>query len=231
MKNKILHILKVMLIIILMLIVIFIFLTIFTYCGQKKLTLEEKTYDKAFLPVFVIPSIDYKKNNDIIGISLSFHKDDENEKIIEYTVLFKDEDHPNSFINFIYDIYRSFKYKRLIDTESFFIYFVKSYDGYWKAVSVDFPDDYGLEQVYLEKKVKHFSLKIEGAYFEKKDNRIVIYINTWNHMFSNKDTNINLEKITLDYYKTYSGNRVEVEKQFNKNYEIDKEKKEIKDKK
>jgi hypothetical protein len=222
MDKKVNFTLKIILIILLFIIILFIFLTGFTYCGKNKLTLEEKSYDKAFLPVFIVPTIDYKKNNDIIGVSLSFIKDDENEKIIEYTILFKDEDHPSSFVNFIYDIYRSFKYKRLIDTESFFIYFVKSFDGYWKAVSVDFPDDYGSDQIYLQKNVKHFSLKIEGANFEKKDNRIVIYINTWNHMFSNKDTNINLEKITLDNYKTFWGSRVEVEKQFNKNYSIDK---------
>lgn len=189
---------------------------IFTFCSNNNITLEIKPFEKEFLPVFIVPEIDYKKNNDIIGVSLFFIKNEENEKLIEYTVLFKDEDHPASFINFIYDIYRSFKYKRIIDTESFLIDFIKTADGYWKVNFVNFPDDYSSNQVYFEKNAKHFSLKLEGNIFEKKDNRIIIYINTWNHMFSSIDTNLNLEKKVIESYTTYSGNRKEVEKQFNK---------------
>lgn len=199
-------------------IIVFIFFTIFNSCTNEKIKFEKKSFDLNYLPIFISPQQDYTKKNDIIGVSISFIKDEENEKIIEYTILFKDEDHPNCFINFIYDLYRSFKYKRIIDTESFFIDYIKTPDGYWKVNYVDFPDDYGADQVYLEKNVKHFSLKIDGNSFEKKDNRVVIYINTWNHMFSNKDTNINLEKVIIDNYETYSGNRFDVEKQFNKNY-------------
>lgn len=200
-------------------IILFIFLSIlslFYSCKTFKINLEEKNFDKIFLPVFIVPNIDITKKNEIIGLSLFFHKDLEDEKIIEYTVLFKDEDHPNNFINFIYDIYRSFKYKRIIDTESFFIRYIKSPDNLWIIDYVDFPDDFGANQVYFEKNVKHFASKIEGNLFEKKDNRVVIYCNTWNHMFSNKDTNLNLEKSIVADYKTYLGNRKTVEKIFNK---------------
>ncbi len=193
--------------------IIFLF---FVSCNKMDLKIQNYSLKNNFLPIFVEPQIDYKHKNDILGVSIFFKEDGENSKLIEYTILFKDEDYPNFFINFIYDIFRLFKYKRIIDTETFFIYYVKTPDNIWKPEYINFPDDYSSKQTFFEKKVKHFSIKIEGNVFEKKNHRIVIYINTWNHMFSNKDNNPNLRKLIIENYKIFYGNRDDMEKIFRK---------------
>lgn len=198
------------------LIIIMVFFALFSYsCVKNNVSLKEFSIEKTFLPVFVLSEIDYKNKNQIIGLSLFIKNESTDEKLIEYTILFNDEDYPNFFINFIYDIFRSFKYKRIIDTESFFINYIKVSDDIWKVDFVDFPDDYSSDQTFFEKKVKHYPAKIEGSAFEKINDRTVIYVNTWNHMFSNVDNNKSLAKKIIESYKIYFGSRSDVEKQFN----------------
>ncbi len=188
----------------------------FFSCTNEKISLTEQPIDKELLPIFIVPEVDYNNKNEIIAISVFFHKNLEKDKLIEFTVLFKDEDHPKALVNFFYDIYRYFKYKRIIDTETFFIHYIMTDDAKWYIEYVDFPDDFSGNQSFYEKNVKHFSSKIEGINFERSDDRVIIYINTWNHMFSNKDTNPKLEKKKVDSYKTYFGDRKTVESQFSK---------------
>ncbi len=94
----------------------------------------------------------------------------------QVTVVFKDEDHPNPFIDFIYDVYRYFKWGRIQDIESFYI----------KDDYIFFPDDYASVTSFFETENLHTRAEIPLEKFKEFSKRKIIYINTWNHMFSEK---------------------------------------------
>ena len=71
-------------------------------------------------PVFSLPVSDIENGNDIESV----YYDIEYDKLrlyVEITVVFKDEDHPNGLIDWIYDMIRKRKYKRIEDVETFFL--------------------------------------------------------------------------------------------------------------
>jgi hypothetical protein len=134
------------------------------------------------IPVFLIGTT-------ILGISvvLMFPKIDlENAPIdffyfdhgnaFEITVVFKDEDHPNKFLDPLYDLYRLMKWGRIKDIETFYIYRDK----------VVFPDDYASVTSFYQTKNLRTHAEIPLDEFQKFDGKIAVYVNTWNHMFSNK---------------------------------------------
>jgi len=182
-----------------------------TACSTKSPALEEFTAEPALLPVFVIPAVDIQHQNELLSVSIEPTQIDNNTLSIEYTLIFKDEDHPKSVVNWVYDIYRSFKYKRIADTETFFIQFQKNLSGIWQPVLVNFSNVFSGQQTFFETNVKHYSDKVPASSFTFVDNRIVIYVNTWNHMFAHYDTNPTLPKVTIDHYLLYRGTRQQVE--------------------
>ncbi|MBB6063069.1 putative membrane protein YhhN [Thermosipho japonicus] len=95
---------------------------------------------------------------------------------LEVTVVFWDEDHPSLFIDFIYDIYRFFKWGRFYDIETFFILDDR----------VIFEDDYCNSQSYFQTENLHNYKELSTDVFENDGEKLVIYVSTWNHMFSNK---------------------------------------------
>jgi hypothetical protein len=94
----------------------------------------------------------------------------------EVTVVFKDEDHPNGFLDPLYDLYRLAKWGRIKDIETFYIYEDK----------VIFPDDYASVTSFYQTEDLHTHAEIPLDEFQRVDGKIVVYVNTWNHMFSNK---------------------------------------------
>jgi len=94
----------------------------------------------------------------------------------QVTVVFKDEDHPNPIKNFTHDIDRYFKWGRIQDIESFYI----------KDDYIFFPDDYASVISFFETENLHTRAEIPLERFTEFAGSKVIYINTWNHMFSEK---------------------------------------------
>ncbi|MCD6104611.1 MAG: lysoplasmalogenase [Thermosipho sp. (in: Bacteria)] len=140
-----------------------------------------------------IPEFD--KENAVLDIYTFEH-----ESKIEITVVFWDEDYPNPFINFIYDIYRLFKWGRLYDIETFFV----------TDSSAIFEDDYANSSSYFQTENLHNYKEIPFDDFQKDGDNIVIYVSTWNHMFSNKPLP-NTEYISY-LSNNSTGTRNEVEK-------------------
>ncbi len=180
-------------------------------CNKASYSAQETQVQEAFLPVFSIPKIDRTKGNDLIGLSVHIAEETSESRLIEYTILFKDEDHPTKLFDFFYDIFRGFKYRRIVDVETFFILFQKNQDGSWKPMKIDYPTVFGKDQRFFEKNVKHFKASLEGNSFNYQQNRIIMYVNTWNHMFSNIDTNPDLEKELVSSYTVYQGTRADID--------------------
>ncbi len=126
-------------------------------------------YFFAFAVEIRMPAFD--KNNSVHSIYSYDHGDRK-----EITVVFWDEDHPNPFTDFVYDIYRFFRWGRFYDIETFFV--LKD--------RVLFEDDFCDSQSYYQLKNLHNKAEISIDEFEKVDDAVVVYVSTWNHMFSNK---------------------------------------------
>ena len=93
----------------------------------------------------------------------------------EVTIVFLDEDHPNPLIDPIYDIFRLFRWGRMKDVESFYV----------KDGSVLFPDDYASVSSFFQTHDLHERREVPLKDFEFLNGEMLVYVNTWNHMFSN----------------------------------------------
>ena len=127
---------------------------------------------------------DFEGHNEIIRI---FHQttgisDDTETYRVEYNIVLRDEDAPIG--DNIYDPYRKDKYGRIADIETLVVYGDKE-TGSLKRI--EFPDTYSGSQQFFTAVPQHQSKEI---YKPKRD----IYINTWNHLFAEYDTNPDLEK-------------------------------------
>ncbi len=119
--------------------------------------------------VLMFPSVDIE--NPPIAVFEDFDGES-----TEVTVVFSDEDHPNPLIDIVYDIYRLFRYGRVVDIETFVI----------KKDTVLFPDDFASVSSFHQTENLHTRAEIPIDEFELFDGELVVYVNTWNHMFSNK---------------------------------------------
>ncbi len=167
---------------------------------------------EAIKPVFSIPEEDIAAGNGIEAIWVNKTRE-EGFFVFEITVVFSDEDHPSGLTDKFYDFYRSFKYHRIHDVETFRMYF----DINNIVLSeIDFTDVYSGGQTFKQKKVQHFSESVPATAFEYTNTGAhpVININTWNHMFSEKRNNPELKERLIADYLLLSGTRAEVEKLF-----------------
>jgi len=151
------------------------------------------------LPIFMIPEKDM--GNDIIDVFVEKY-----ENRVEITVVFKDEDHPNPFTNFFYDIYRFFKYGRVKDIETFFLVVDEE-----KIKEVRFPGVYAGSLDYDDTENLHGTITLPAKAFEFKNGRIVIFVNSWNHMFSNKPLK-NVKYVEISDYRISKGTREDAER-------------------
>ncbi len=160
------------------------------------------------LPVFMIPEVDIKNGNDIVSVFI--YREDS--KTLSVTVVFQDEDHPSWITDRLYDIYRRFKYKRKMDVETFKLLFADKSDMISALpVSISFPGTYSESQVFFTRNVKHYSKTVTLDRFTMIGERPVIYVNTWNHLFSEKNNNLDLKLVTRKDYPVYWGSRQDVE--------------------
>ena len=123
-------------------------------------------------------------------------------KFVEVTIVFKDEDHPDPLIDPLYDTYRFLKWGRVEDIETFYVYEDK----------VVFPDDYASVTSFYQTKDLHTYMEVPIDEFEKRDGSILVYVNTWNHMFSNKPLP-DLEYVPF-HFKPRIGTREDAERMY-----------------
>lgn len=167
---------------------------------------------EAIKPVFSLPEDDIAAGNGIEAVWVNKTKE-EGFFVFEVTVVFSDEDHPAGLTDEFYDFYRRMKYHRVHDVETFRMYFdINSI----VLSEIDFADVYSAEQRFKQKKVQHFSETVPATAFEYTNTGAhpVIYINTWNHMFSEKRNNPELKERLIADYLQLSGTRAEVEQLF-----------------
>ncbi|MCK4665403.1 hypothetical protein KAU33_01555 [Candidatus Dependentiae bacterium] len=185
-------------------------LTIVAFCEIKKESINVEN----FLPIFYLPIVDIQNGNGITSVYYDINEDTSTYSI-EITVVFADEDHPSKIFDFVYDLFRKQKYKRKEDVETFYIYIDKNF----QLEKIDFnyngTGTYSGEQKFFIKRPKHFSKIISGRDFKLEGKRPIIYINTWNHMFSEKPTS-KLEYKRIDKYTLKFGSRKQVENTFRK---------------
>lgn len=101
---------------------------------------------------------------------------------IECNIVFKDEDAPVG--DKIYDQYRKDKYGRIADIETVVAY----YSG-GRLTQLEFPETYSGSQTFFVEVVQHQSKTLDNP-------NQTVYINTWDHLFAEWDTNPALEKYT-----------------------------------
>lgn len=156
------------------------------------------------LPVFSTPIFDQKN-----GIIEVFYKKLDSSKI-SITVVFKDEDHPCFLVDILYDVYRYFKYGRVADIETFNLYLDSS--GHIKTV--EFPGVFSASHKFKDTKDLHGSAQFAANKLSFIDERPVIYVNTWNHMFGIEPSfDKTKEKLLFDY-PVAQGSRLDAERKY-----------------
>ena len=196
--------------------IFFLIILIFTI-PMNQTTDFSKTFEKYepknenWLPIFVLPEKD-QKNNGIETVFFNETSIDES-TILQITVIFKDEDHPNKLIDKLYDkIREKFLYYRKKDAETFFMTFNEQN----KLTEIKFPKTYSEKQKFLSFMPKHFSQTVSVNQFEFENQRPLIYINTWNHLYGYMDNNPETKKSIVKDYTKLQGSRKEIQEYFKK---------------
>jgi hypothetical protein len=158
-------------------------------------------------PVFVLPDCDRQN-----GIEKVYFKQQSGttDEVIEVTVVFKDEDQPFFLFDGVYDLFRCFRYHRKKDIETFYLHAASSDHS---LMAIDFGDAYSGGQKFNKGLVTHFHRVIRKEQLEMQEGRPVVYINTWNHLFSEKDNNPERPKLTYSIYASFKGTRGDAEPQ------------------
>ncbi|MCR4316551.1 MAG: hypothetical protein NUW37_09410 [Planctomycetes bacterium] len=159
------------------------------------------------LPLFVVPQRDIDTGNELVCVFVNV----ESQARVQYSACFRDEDHP--LTDEQYDAVRWHRYKRIADVESFYIEYV---DG--KPAAIDFPGVYAADQTFYVLAARHNTIRLGFSEFETEDSRPIVHVNTWNHMFSDKD-NGKRDHVYEDRYATYVGGREDLEKFYSDVYE------------
>ncbi|MDF1666350.1 MAG: hypothetical protein P1V97_31665 [Planctomycetota bacterium] len=177
------------------------------FSAMKSPTLAE--FASLQKPIFAVPVEDAE--NPIIAVFFGALSQD----IVEVSVVFSDEDHPLSLIDVLYDSYRwNFAWKREADVESFHLCFPKGHRAGTSPSSISFPTTFAGVQRFDETLVTHFSAELPYDEFHKEDQRPVIYVQTWNHLYSNRSGGgVSNWKMISDY-RELRGTRQDVEKLF-----------------
>lgn len=171
-------------------------------------------------PVFRVPVVD--RCNPLLAVFVDVDVPAQP----EFNVVWKDEDFPIPLVDELYDAERWSGYFRLTFSFPFVGFdmgsggfnrradieaFAYQLDEAGDVVAIVFAHTYSAGQTWNVLRVRHRSAVVPIEAFEMVDGRPVIYVNTWNHMFSNENTNPGLELIEHSAARTFSGSRGEVE--------------------
>lgn len=105
----------------------------------------------------------------------------------------------------MYRIYRSFKYGRYKDIETIRLQFSKT----GELSTVHLKNVYSGKQKFAEN--YHFDSVLKSEQLMKENQKYILFINTWNHMLSEKDSNPGLSKKKLDSVELRTGSREELD--------------------
>jgi hypothetical protein len=158
-----------------------------------------------FRPIFCIPACDTKNPLEQVYY---FFKPGNGERVLELSLVFKDEDQPFFLADWAYDLFRRFKYHRKKDIETLYLHF-DAVSGLLK--SIDFGDAYSGDQKFSKAIVKHFRSILLAAQIKQQQGRPLLFINTWNHLLAEYDTNPALSKTTYADYLCVEGSRQDAE--------------------
>lgn len=143
-----------------------------------------------------MPSFD--KKNGIHRIYFYSHDDK-----TEVTVVFWDEDYPNFLLDLVYDVYRFFKWGRFYDIETFFV----------ERDKIVFPDDFCPSVDYFQIDNLHNYAGVPIEKVQKNGEKIVVYVSTWNHMFSTQPLS-SVEYQNYSVKEEIEARRIDVERIF-----------------
>ncbi|WP_078130533.1 surface adhesion protein Lsa23 [Leptospira alexanderi] len=158
------------------------------------------------LPLFIQPIRDIESGNRLEIIYCS-RRETPSGKRIELNLVFQDERHPSVWKDRIYRIYRSFKYGRYKDIETIRLQFSKS----GELSTVHLKNVYSGKQKFAEDPVYHFDSVLKSEQLMRENQKTILFINTWNHMLSEKDSNPELSKKKLDSVELRTGSREELD--------------------
>ena len=161
------------------------------------------------LPIFMLPERDRAAGNGIEWVYVDASKRGR----AAITVVFRDEDHPDPIADPLYDAYRRVHYGGVRDIETLEYRYRDAARPQGLPVTIRFPSTYSRKQVFGEKRVKHHTADIPIAKFRLIDGRPVVYVNTWNHLFAETNTNPKLTLLTIRDYPLREGSRQDAEAQ------------------
>ncbi|RHX80191.1 surface adhesion protein Lsa23 [Leptospira yasudae] len=158
------------------------------------------------IPLLIQPEHDIEDGNRLEVVYCN-QRETPSGKRIELSLVFQDERHPAKWKDVLYRIYRGFKYGRNKDIESFRLQFSKT----GELSTVHLKNVYSGEQRFNEDPVQHFDSVLKAEQLRKEEGKPVLFINTWNHMFSEKDQNPELAKKKLQGIELRTGSREELD--------------------
>lgn len=177
------------------------------------------------LPVFRVPLED--DDCPIVAVFVSLEGPD----VAELHVVTADEDHPLPIVDQLYDAQRWFGlversrtfpfirrargrggYRRVADLETVIVELDPARPG--SPAAIRFPGTYSGDQRWDVLLARHHSAEIPWDQFDLEDGRPVLYVNTWNHLFSNDPSNGCLGHRLVGDYPVYQGSRAEVQRHF-----------------
>lgn len=178
------------------------------------------------LPIFRVPQVD--------GFNplLALFVDARDPAAVELNVVFADEDHPLPLIDKLYDgdrwwgwfrlnedwPYVQFRFqdeggRRVADVERILMKLRPALpDGTSAPLALSFPGTYAGGQTWLVPVALHHSAELPIGRFERSAGRPVIYVNTWNHLFGERNLNPDWPYVEYREYPVYSGSRRELER-------------------
>ncbi|TGL61589.1 surface adhesion protein Lsa23 [Leptospira sarikeiensis] len=170
---------------------------------------KEGICPKADLILLSQPEIDIQTGNGLVGI---YCKADITPAGFEWEIslVFQDEIHPSGWKDFFYRIYRRFRYGRTYDIESFLV----RLEPDAKTFQLDLRNVYSGEQIFEEDPVVHKDKILSSSSLESRNSFPVLYINTWNHMFGEKDNNPKLTKQEIQISEFRFGSRSQLDGYF-----------------
>ncbi|TGM57835.1 surface adhesion protein Lsa23 [Leptospira adleri] len=158
------------------------------------------------LPIFVQPENDIDDGNSLEVVYCSA-RETPSGKRIELSLVFQDERHPSPWKDFVYRIYRKFRYGRSKDIESLRVQF--SEKGEWSAIHLK--NVYSGDQTFDADPVSHLDSILKPDLMKLENKRPILYVNTWNHMFSETDRNPGLPKKTWSDFEIRFGTREDLD--------------------
>ncbi|MFB5649838.1 surface adhesion protein Lsa23 [Leptospira wolffii] len=155
------------------------------------------------------PETDVKSGNELLAVYCKSEMIPQGSEL-QISLVFRDEIHPNSWKDFFYRIYRRFRYGRTYDIESFRL----KLDPNGKPVSLELANVYSGDQIFLQDPVEHFDKTLSSSQMKEKNSIPILYSNTWNHMFGEKDNNPDLPKQELPIAGSRFGTRSQLDDYF-----------------